>query len=956
MTSRVRCIGGWLIASTLALCSAPTLLAGPGGYNTDLSGIWRFQTDPTNRGTGERWYARTLPDAIRLPGSMAEQGKGDDVTPTTAWTGDIVDSSWFSDPALARFRTPGNVLVPFWLTPKKHYVGVAWYQRTVSIPRSWSGRRITLTLERVHWHASVWVDTVHAGEGASLATPQAFDLSRFLIPGAHVITLRIDNRLDAVNVGSSAHSVSDHTQTNWHGVVGTLTLEARPACGIDEVTVVSDSSARAFQMAVRVVGGTGGTGATRIRIRAHGGSGSRMHDLPVRTYPLPAGQETTSVQLTYPLGPHGLPWDEFVPALYTLSVTLLDGHGRVQDARTVRSGVRQFTTRGTQFVVNGRPVMLRGTLECAIFPRTGYPPTDVASWKKIFTQCRAFGLNHMRFHSWCPPDAAFAAADEVGMYLHVETGMWTAVGDGKPIDAWLYAEAERIIRAYGHHPSFCMLAAGNEPAGKHQEEFLGAFVTALRSRYPGRLYTGSSGWSALPSNDYHVYYGPRLQAWGAGVTSGINAAPPQTVADYRDDVRRFSVPIISHEVGQWCVYPDVREIAQYTGVLRAGNIEIVKATLADHHLGHLAHDFLMASGRLQTLCYKADIEALLRTPGLGGFHLLDLHDFPGQGTAPVGVLNAFWGTKGYVTAEDYRAFCNSTVPLARLPKVIYADAETLRAAVDCAHVGPAALKGAVPRWRVVDSRNRVVRSGSLARQDIATGTLTSLGSISVPLPPSARPQRLTLFVRVGAFENHWNVWTYPGQAPAVDVHTIRVAHVLTAALRDTLEHGGMVLLLAPHDTSRSATPDPISVGFSPIFWNTAWTRGQPPHTLGILCDPRHPALARFPTGSSSDWQWWEAMHGARAVYLPDRPGAVEPIVRLIDDWNKNRSLALLAEFRVGRGRLMVSGIDLAEERTRTGPLLWLRSSLLAYMTGPRFKPAMALDPDELRSLFPGCVR
>ncbi len=955
MNSRARSVVGWMLASVIALSPASTVLAARGGFTSDLSGIWRFQTDPADRGVAERWYARPLADEIRLPGSMAECGKGDPIRVSTAWTGHIVDSSWFTDPALARFREPGKVLVPFWLTPKTHYVGVAWYQRTVSIPSTWSGRQITLTLERVHWTSNVWVDTVFAGSGASLATPHAFDLTRFLAPGTHVITLRIDNRLEPVNVGSSAHSVSDHTQTNWHGVVGVLSLEARPACGIDGVAVNSDSVARAFLISVKLRRSCGEPVVTGLRISGHGGYGARMHDLPVRTYPIPAAKDSTPVQVTYPLGPHGSLWDEFVPALYTLSVSVVDARGRVLDTRAIRSGVRQFTTRGTQCVMNGRPVMLRGTLESAIFPRTGYPPTDVASWKKIFAQCRAFGLNHMRFHSWCPPDAAFAAADEIGMYLHVETGMWTAVGDGKPLDAWLYAEAERIIHAYGHHPSFCMLAAGNEPAGKHQEEFLGAFVTHLRSEYPGRLYTGSSGWSALPANEYHVYYGPRLQAWGAGVNSGINAAPPQTVSDYREDVRRFSVPIISHEVGQWCVFPDVREIAQYTGVLRAGNIEIVKATLADHHLGHLAHDFLMASGRLQTLCYKADIEALLRTPGIGGFHLLDLHDFPGQGTAPVGVLNAFWGTKGYVTAKEYRAFCGSTVPLARLPKLIYADAETLRAAIDCAHFGPAALKAETPRWRVIDGQNRIVRSGSIARQDVPTGTLTSLGSISVPLPASARPQRLTLFVRVGGFENHWDIWTYPRRAPAVDLRGIIEAHVLTPTLRDTLERGGTVFLIAPHDTSRSAVPDPISVGFSPIFWNTAWTQGQPPHTLGILCDPGHPALALFPTGTSSDWEWWDALHGARAVRLPVRAGTRDPIVRLIDDWNKNRPLALLAEFRVGRGRLMVSGVDLSDGRARSGTLLWLRSSILTYMAGPHFRPSTVAGPDELRSLFPGCI-
>ena len=928
----------------------------PRDERIDLSGIWRFQTDPSDRGVAERWFSRTLTDGLRLPGSMAERGKGDDIRVNTAWTGLIVDSSWFTDPAMARFREPGKVLVPFWLTPRKHYVGAAWYQRTVSIPGGWRGRRIMLSLERAHWHTRVWVDTTFAGEGTSLGTPHTFDLTAVLGPGTHVVTVRVDNRLDPVDVGSSAHSVTDHTQTNWNGIVGAMTLAASPATGIADIAVVPDAAARSFRFRISVVRGNDASTPARVSVSAACRTGKRQHVVPVRAYPVTANSDTSVVEIDYPLGDGALLWDEFSPALYAVTVILHDTSGRELDRRIVRSGVREFVAKGTQFSVNGRPVMLRGTLESAIFPRTGYPPTDVESWRRIYRQCRAFGLNHIRFHSWCPPEAAFAAADEIGIYLHVEAGMWAAVGNGKPLDAWLYAESERIIRSYGHHPSFCMLAAGNEPAGKHQERYLGDLVEHLKSHFPGRLYTGSAGWSALPENQYHVYYGPRLQMWGAGLKSIINGQPPQTAADYRTDVARFTVPIISHEVGQWCVYPDLDEIRKYTGVLRAGNLEIVRTTLGDHHLGHLAHDLLMASGRLQTLCYKADIEALLRTPALGGFHLLDLHDFPGQGTAVVGVLNAFWEPKGYVGADEYRRFCNSTVPLARLPKLTFTDAESLHAAIDVSHYGPSAFRGARPRWRLVNSKGDLQRSGVLGPCDIPTGTLTTVGSISVPFGRTRMPQQLTLSVRVGEFENRWDVWVYPERVPAVDDRQIRVATFLTPPLLDSLEQGARVLLVAPPDTGNAPGTDPIEVGFSPIFWNTAWTQGQAPHTLGILCDPRHPALRSFPTGSSSDWQWWDAIHNARAIRLPQRDPAVVPIVRLIDDWNRNRPLALVAEFRVGRGRLFVSGIDLTGDRPLPPSLAWLRHSMLAYFSNSAAAPQVALSRSEVAALFPGCVR
>ena len=93
----------------------------------------------------------------------------------------------------------------------------------------------------------------------------------------------------------------------------------------------------------------------------------------------------------------------------------------------------------------------------------------------------------------------------------------------------------------------------------------------------------------------------------------------------------------------------------------------------------MADSFLLASGKLQALCYKADIEAALRTKNFAGFQLLDLHDFPGQGSAIVGVLNPFWESKGYVTPQEYSEFCNSVVPLARMSKFVFNSGDTLKA-------------------------------------------------------------------------------------------------------------------------------------------------------------------------------------------------------------------------------------------------------------------------------------
>ena len=402
------------------------------------------------------------------------------------------------------------------------------------------------------------------------------------------------------------------------------------------------------------------------------------------------------VDVEVPLGADAQTWDEFHPALYALTVDLdvvVDGaHHREQ--RTVSFGLREVGVQGTQLAINGRPIFVRGTLECCIFPLTGYPPTDVDAWKRIIRVCQAHGLNQIRFHSWCPPEAAFVAADELGFYYQVECPSWAnqgaAIGEGRPLDQWLYEEAGRILALYGNHPSFIMMAYGNEPAGR-MVEYLGEWVTYRRKRDPRRLYTSGAGWPMIPENQYHNTFEPRVQLWGAELNSRINALPPETITNYADFVTRTGTPVVSHEIGQWCVYPNFAEIDKYTGVLKPKNFEMFRELLEANHMGDQADAFFMASGKLQALCYKEEIESALRTPGFGGFHLLDLHDFPGQGTALVGVLDPFWDEKGYVTPQAFKRFCNHTVPLALMAKRYWRCGETFRADLQIAHFGPAPL-------------------------------------------------------------------------------------------------------------------------------------------------------------------------------------------------------------------------------------------------------------------------
>lgn len=597
---------------------------------------------------------------------------------------------------------------------------------------------------------------------------------------------------------------------------------------------------------------------------------------------------------------------------------------------------------------------MRGTLECAIFPETGYPPTDTASWMRIYRIARAYGLNQLRFHSWCPPKAAFEAADRTGFYLQVECGSWanqgSSIGDGAPLDQFIYDEGDRILKAYGNHPSFCMFLYGNEPAGNNQQAWLGKLIQYWRSKDNRRIYTSGAGWPVIPESDYNSISEPRIQRWGEGLNSIINAQPPRSDYDWRDQIENVGKPTVSHEIGQWCVYPDFKEIARYTGVLKARNFEIFKEQLIDNGMAQLADSFLLASGKLQALCYKADIEAALRTPGFGGFQLLDLHDFPGQGTALVGVLNPFWEEKGYISAAEYNRFCNATVPLARLPKMIFSGGETLKVPVEIAHFGEQELKNITPKWKLTDSSGKIITEGKLAETTIPLGNGCSLGEINQPLPDVSEAKQLKLVVSVAQFANDWDIWLYPATQPEVRGN-IFVTQKFDAASLKVLNNGGSVLLTPGKGSIKPAKGGDVAVGFSSIFWNTAWTMGQPPHTLGILCNPEHPALADFPTEYHSNYQWWDAMSHSNAILLSSLSPELKPIVRIIDDWVTNRPLGLIVEGRIGKGKIIITGIDLLKDIDKRPEAQQLLFSLKKYMNSSQFKPITLLTEEQIGSLF-----
>ncbi|RLJ72809.1 exo-beta-1,4-galactosidase [Pedobacter alluvionis] len=913
--------------------------------NISLAGKWRFKIDAKDEGIKGKWYSAILPESVHLPGSMAGNLKGDDITLKTKWTGSIYDSSYFFHPRLEKYRKPGNLKMPFWLTPAKHYTGAAWYQKDIVIPASWKGKRMVLSLEYPHSETRVWIDDIEIGTQYTFVVAQNFELPANLKAGKHTITLLIDNRIKAINVGQDSHSLTDHTQGNWNGVVGKMEVIAGSPVYFEDIQVYPDLKKKSAKVKIQLKAGANQSSAGKIILSASSFNTKNVLQVkPVTaTYQITNGEG--SLEINLPMGDKIATWDEFDPALYRLTATLLSKDGK-KDEKKVQFGMREFKAVGRTFEINGRPVFLRGTVNNCEFPLTGYPSMDVAAWVRIFKISKAHGLNHMRFHSFCPPEAAFIAADQIGFYLQPEGPSWanhgTSIGDGKPIDQFIYDETNRMTKNYGNYASFCMMAYGNEPRGR-QVEYLTKFNNYWKAKDSRRLYTGASvggSWPVIPNNEYMVRAGARGLDWGR---------KPESISTYAKQIEQFTVPFVAHEMGQYCAFPNFDEIKKYTGVYRAKNFEMFQEDLKDHDMANQGHDFLMASGKLQALCYKNEIEKALRTPNYNGYQLLSLNDYPGQGTALVGVLDAFWDEKGYITAKEFKRFSNSTVPLLKVSKFVFTNNETLEAAVEVAHFGQAPIENAKLSWTLNDEGGVNVAKGNFNPKALAVTNCIAIGEIKFPLSGITKAAKLKLEVTIDGteFANDWNFWVYPAHLPAVKSN-VYYCTSLDDKARSVLADGGNVFLNA---AGKIVKGKEVVQSFLPVFWNTSWFKMRPPHTLGILCDPKHAAFKNFPTDYHSEMQWWEIVNKSQVMNLEDFPSGFRPIIQPIDTWFLNRRLALVFEAKVGKGKLVVSSANLSPDLKDTPASQQLYFSLQQYMMSDQFNPKYEVAFNTVKDIF-----
>ncbi len=869
-----------------------------------LDGQWQFALDTAKAGIEERWYAGNLSEEVTLPGTLDENAKG------------IPNTNRHETMRLSR---------------ELMYEGMAWYRREVTIPEGWKGKVIRLVMERTK-PAQVWVDTTFAGKSDDILTEQVYDLSVLLTPGKHSLTIMVNNGRGSVPGGiTGSHAWTEHTQSNWNGIIGKICLEAANVVHIGKLQVYPDIEKKEIIVKMKIISNDENNEDVKIELDASSWNSEKKHNVAARSFPVKLNQGENLVELTYKMGSRFLTWSEFEPALYKLKV-IIKGE-EVLDNTEVDFGMRRLAAAGTQFSINGTKTFLRGKHDACVFPLTGHPPMDVEAWRKVFRIAKSYNINFYRFHSWTPPKAAFIAADIEGIYMQPELPFWGGFRkDNTVLNEYLLKEGENILESYGNHASFVMFALGNELNGDIgvMRDFVNHFKSLdVRPMYSfgTNNYLGFRG--QVEGEDY--YTGCRVGAdrdttfsthirgsfsFADTYDGGyINSRYPSTDLNYAGAIAKCTIPVLGTEVGQYQIYPNYDEIEKYKGVMKPWNLEEFRDRLALNSLGDQAKEFFRASGALSAICYKADIELALRTPGFGGFHLLDLQDFPGQGTALIGLLDAFMDSKGLITPEEFSQFCNKIVPLALMEKYCWVTNEPFKGRIQVANYSEKPLKSQVVKWELRNSRDETIGQ-DLVKMDIPNGGLNDVAAFSIDNSKIEKAERLsfTISLEGTSYKNTYPIWVYPSDAVTTVPEGIMISERLDKQTVGLIE-GGATVLLFPDFKEISE----LSVGglFTPDYWNYRMFKGisennrKPvsPGTMSILTDPRHPLFNDFPTEFYTNWQWWPIVKNSRPFILDNTRADYRPVVQVVDNIERNHKLGLIFEFKVGKRE--TSGLHVA---------------------------------------------
>lgn len=937
-----------------------------------------------------------------LPGTLDENGIGHRDVGANQWHPDAVLGN-----AAGEIDKDAPIATRF--TRRHTYEGEARISRKITVPDYGTDRLFVLAERARALRLLVDGEACSVFRQGTLSTPYIFELTG-AAPGEHEFTFLSDNSYPGMPKAAIYYSsaATDETQTNWNGILGECSMYTRPQNFIDSLRVYpravkkeEKNKAGGYVLDVCVELAPGAKKVykdAKIILQSEALAAGELEDTQTLTEIISysgeglaeAGTDKEENPKTMEIWFRDLPlrenvklWDEDEGNLYEMAVTLDNGMsaedkgGSTAECRT-RFGIRSFGDNGSgRLALNGRAIFLRGEANCAEYPETGHPPMTIPEWKEMLLKYRSYGINFVRFHSHCEPEAAFAAADELGMLLQPELSHWDPKDAFGTEESYRYYRAELVdlLKTYANHPSFVMLTLGNELQAQDEgRERMRELVRTAKRMDPTRLYAnGSNAFygeeGCDPESDFYTSQSCKdvvIRGTFSGMRGYLNENYPSADRTYDEamaEIRKeYQKPVFSFEVGQFEVLPDFEELESFHGISDPVNLKLIKKRVEERGLLPTWEKYVEATGELSRLAYREEIEAAMRTRELSGISLLGLQDFPGQGTALVGMMNSHLEPKPYDFArpERFREFFQECRILVKLPHYTYEAGERLIAEVEAANFGKRNIEG-VFCWTLagkksvsengncepaeIKSKNTVIATGEDTEITICRpGSYTEVGSLDIPLDFVEKNTTLTLKVRIGDSISAYPIWVYRKTTPVCpeNVYETRAFDVKT---REILQNGGRVYL-SP-DADKESLPNSIKTQFTTDFWSVG-TFADQEGGMGQLIDTEHPIFKEFPTDFHTDWQWW-IMATKRAVILPH---PMKTIITEMDSYAFLRPMAQMIEFRCLKGKVLLSTMELHKSQ-QYPEVRALQASIYTYLSGENFEPAEEITEEELSMLVRG---
>ena len=937
-----------------------------------------------------------------LPGTLDENGIGHRDVGANQWHPDAVLGN-----AAGEIDKDAPIATRF--TRRHTYEGEARISRKITVPDYGTDRLFVLAERARALRLLVDGEACSVFRQGTLSTPYIFELTG-AAPGEHEFTFLSDNSYPGMPKAAIYYSsaATDETQTNWNGILGECSMYTRPQNFIDSLRVYpravkkeEKNKAGGYVLDVCVELAPGAKKVykdAKIILQSEALAAGELEDTQTLTEIISysgeglaeAGTDKEENPKTMEIWFRDLPlrenvklWDEDEGNLYEMAVTLDNGMsaedkgGSTAECRT-RFGIRSFGDNGSgRLALNGRAIFLRGEANCAEYPETGHPPMTIPEWKEMLLKYRSYGINFVRFHSHCEPEAAFAAADELGMLLQPELSHWDPKDAFGTEESYRYYRAELVdlLKTYANHPSFVMLTLGNELQAQDEgRERMRELVRTAKRMDPTRLYAnGSNAFygeeGCDPESDFYTSQSCKdvvIRGTFSGMRGYLNENYPSADRTYDEamaEIRKgYQKPVFSFEVGQFEVLPDFGELESFHGISDPVNLKLIKKRVEERGLLPTWEKYVEATGELSRLAYREEIEAAMRTRELSGISLLGLQDFPGQGTALVGMMNSHLEPKPYDFArpERFREFFQECRILVKLPHYTYEAGERLIAEVEAANFGKRNIEG-VFCWTLagkksvsengncepaeIKSKNTVIATGEDTEITICRpGSYTEVGSLDIPLDFVEKNTALTLKVRIGDSISAYPIWVYRKTTPVCpeNVYETRAFDVKT---REILQNGGRVYL-SP-DADKESLPNSIKTQFTTDFWSVG-TFADQEGGMGQLIDTEHPIFKEFPTDFHTDWQWW-IMATKRAVILPH---PMKTIITEMDSYAFLRPMAQMIEFRCLKGKVLLSTMELHKSQ-QYPEVRALQASIYTYLSGENFEPAEEITEEELSMLVRG---